>query len=589
MPNRLEPVNLVDFSGGLNLRENQFQLAENESPEMHNITIDPLGGIYSRRGWERWNDADIASDVGWDPRRAFLHSVSTGTDHVYIAANSLLYVADNDTEFTLLSGVPTTCVPHMADFAAWGDYAYIACGRGQSMRRRRISDAPVTLVPAGASKWNNDYTTPGASLVAPSSDLVEAHSGYLFVANISEDAVVFPNRLRWSHPTSPTDWAQQDFIDIDIGGNRITALMSYEDHLLIFKTDSVWALYGYDLDSWQLVQKSATCGALSPQAVTRSERAVFFASASDRGAVYVYDGERPVEISEQLRYVFERLIAPELIWVGWMDRKLWVTLPWSFTEGPTEDNAGVFVYDPSVGERGAWTYYHSTEGSLGPLVGGSNVDTQAHPMGVLRATDHPCVVRLNARDDANDLVSWNAVLGYSSDIAPVTQAANYNIGFLVTGNDITTGQPRDEEIVMSGMPGLASFHTRYKTPWVHAGWPTRKKSWRRPDFVCRDTGINHQLHVSSYRDYEETQIKRQYTLEVMAGSASALWGQFTWRESNDPTATKWGAGNKKGGMIRRGNSFGLCKSLQLLIEGNTPGAAWAVDAIILKIVMRRLR
>ena len=85
MANRLEPINLVDFSGGLNLRENQFQLSDNESPEMHNITIDPLGGIYSRKGWERWNDTDIVADpLTWDPRRAFLQSFSDGTDVVYV-------------------------------------------------------------------------------------------------------------------------------------------------------------------------------------------------------------------------------------------------------------------------------------------------------------------------------------------------------------------------------------------------------------------------------------------------------------------------------------------------------------------------
>lgn len=190
-------------------------------------------------------------------------------------------------------------------------------------------------------------------------------------------------------------------------------------------------------------------------------------------------------------------------------------------------------------------------------------------MGVLRATEHPCVVRLNARDQASDLISAIAVLGYNGDEVVAD-------GYIVT--DL------DEEIVMSGMPGEAPFHTRYKTPWMDAGWPTRKKSWRRPDFVCRDTGMNHQFRVTSYRDYEETQPKRQYMVDVPAGNALALWGQFLWNDG-----TIWGQGNKKGGMIRRGSSFGLCRSMQLMVEGGTPGVPWGIDAIILKIVMRRFR
>jgi len=39
-----------DFSGGLNLRSDQFQLADNESPLMLNVEIDPRGGIFGRGG-----------------------------------------------------------------------------------------------------------------------------------------------------------------------------------------------------------------------------------------------------------------------------------------------------------------------------------------------------------------------------------------------------------------------------------------------------------------------------------------------------------------------------------------------------------
>ena len=33
-----------DFTGGLNLRADQFQLSKNESPDMLNVEIDPRGG-----------------------------------------------------------------------------------------------------------------------------------------------------------------------------------------------------------------------------------------------------------------------------------------------------------------------------------------------------------------------------------------------------------------------------------------------------------------------------------------------------------------------------------------------------------------
>jgi hypothetical protein len=590
MVNRLDPINLTSFDGGLNLRKSTFELQPTESPEMNNITIDPLGGIYTRRGWDRWNGPDIVDPLAatWDPRRACLTQLSDGTDIVYIASDHKLY-SGYATEGATISDIAVTCtaVPHMADFASWGNDLYIATGRDNRMAKRHQIDPPVLLTESGSGNWNDDYSTPVLGC-APKSNLVEAHSGYLFVANLIEDGVVLQNRIRWSHPTSPEDWAQADYIDIDTGGHAITGLMSFEDHLLIFKSDSIWALYGYNADSWQLVQKSSTIGALSPQSITRSETAVFFYSASDRGGIYAYGGERAVEISEQLRYALEMLISPELIWVGWIARKLWVTLPWTY-DGPTSDNAAVFVFDPSVG-NGAWTYFTCQSGGLGPIVAGSNTDTQLRPLGVLRSTETPCIVRLEALTGAADRIWQFAVLGVDD---PVSPTADGRQGYLLTD----TGA----EIIASGMPGYEPFETSYRTPWVSAQWPTRKKSFRRPDFVCRITGQEHHLSVVSYRDYEQSNPKRRHTIVVPGGlppsqgggSVAATWGHFNWDDG-----TEWGQPGttpdtptqiKSGASIRRGSSFGLCRALQLRVAGATPGAHWGVDAIILKVVMRRFR
>ena len=35
----------ADFRGGLNLRADQFNIAENESPAMLNVEVDPRGGV----------------------------------------------------------------------------------------------------------------------------------------------------------------------------------------------------------------------------------------------------------------------------------------------------------------------------------------------------------------------------------------------------------------------------------------------------------------------------------------------------------------------------------------------------------------
>ena len=54
---------MESFVGGLNLRADQFDLAENESPDMINVTVDPRGGVAMRSGVDRRNATALAADV----------------------------------------------------------------------------------------------------------------------------------------------------------------------------------------------------------------------------------------------------------------------------------------------------------------------------------------------------------------------------------------------------------------------------------------------------------------------------------------------------------------------------------------------
>jgi hypothetical protein len=44
-----------DFSGGLNLRDAAPELAQNESPDLYNVTLDERGGISKRLGYAKNN------------------------------------------------------------------------------------------------------------------------------------------------------------------------------------------------------------------------------------------------------------------------------------------------------------------------------------------------------------------------------------------------------------------------------------------------------------------------------------------------------------------------------------------------------
>ncbi len=521
---RLQPLNLVDFSGGLNLRTDAFQLAVNESADMLNVEVDPRGGFQVRAGWDSYGTS-IADP--WNPRNGVLHRLAGGTEYVVLANGGELLVSSTGTFATMTDGTDPVAVAapnHLADFAPWGDDLYIACGTGEQAAKWSGSTATL-LTAAGAANWNNNNTVPIEG-VMPKANFACTHMGYLFVAGTEEDGQTHPYRIRWSHPNNPEDWAELDRLDIFEDG-PITAIVSFGDHLLIFKERAVHALYGTDGDNWQRYVITKAVGAIHRTAVVRAEQAVFF--FSDPEGVYSWNGSEVREQSEQLRPAirddFNRSALNNL-WLGWFNQRLWLGAPYDDDASPS-DARSVFVLDPTLG-GGSWTRFQAADGDgLGPFVG---------PHACLRQTA--------------DVVTLEGRPGVALD----------DIG----GADVP----------IAG---------RYRTRWLDGGFPTTRKSWRRPDFVVKQSDQDYSLDVKVYRDFEESVHRRRFTIAVGADGSTAVYGDGS--EYGDGTLYGRPA---EGSTIERGSSLGPARAVQLSIEGEA-GKPWGVDAVVTKFIMRRFR
>lgn len=560
MSTRLQPLNLLDFTGGLNLRSTDFLLTDNESPGMLNINMDIRGGIVTRAGWVGWNANDIVANPvdNWRPRHAEMHLYSTGTFVVFITNGTAVYAGQQGQDFLNL-GLTANASTHVADFASWGDKVYIATGRAnQAARLTGVpsgGNLPTLLTKSAAANWNNDYTTPLQGKM-PACEFVEPHGGYIFVAGTNEDAANYPNRLRWSHPDQPEDWAKDDYIDILQGGSKITGLKSFRDHLLIFKVDSVWALYGYDRDSWQLIKVSLSIGTPGIQAVTKSESAVYFYSASSRNGIYAYSGQDPVLISDQIRRAMDLITVDTDVWLGWQNRRLICSLPWD--PDPEFDSHGsVLVFDPEVGEGGAWVRYKPAKGTIACVVERSDVGTEL-----------PMLVTCGCCGYA----------GVMHGLAAPT----------IAGDVFKPGSP------------LVGFRNYYRTSWKHAGWPELQKSWLRPRVIARNPPQPVTVRMNTYWNYDGRSPQRSHTFHVDAE------GRIYWTVlgRDDPQGAHWGDPGKKwgagGGVIGdtivrptspavRLGSLGWARAvmLEFMPEDYTDALAWAVDAVVLKYNSRR--
>jgi hypothetical protein len=557
---RLQPVNLIDFTGGINSAKSDFQLADNESPSMLNMEIDPRVGFYTRPGWTRWNPTDIVASptTAWRPRNAQLHLYSNGAFSVFIANAGKVWAAGPNTVFTDL-GLVCDAAPHLADPASWGDVVYIATGHAHPCWK--VTNQPTSgnkgaaVAVATSLNWNNDYTIPKRG-VMPAADHLEPHGGYIFAASTQEDSIYYPNRLRWSHTDEPEDWAKEDFIDIEQGGGRITAIRSFRDHLLIFKLDSMWALYGYDSDSWQLIKVSGAIGTPAPTAVTRSEDSIYFYSASGRNAIYAYQGESPINVSEKLRYALDQLTSGVDIWLSWVGRRLWCSLPWDL-DNVDNSHGSLFIFDPTL--NGAWIRHKPATGTIACIVEYSDI-----------ATEYPLVVTCGCVGVAGVL---------SVDIQPA-----------IAGDVLVQGQP------------AVGFRCRYRTSWKHLGWPELRKSFLRPRVIARIPPEPTDVRISTYWDYNSTNERRSHVFSLDA-SGGVFWralgaadpkGQgFNWGDG-----TNWSAGVQHGDVLERpktanpasrGASLGWARAIQMEFAPNdyTKAQAWGVDAIVLKVNMRR--
>jgi len=525
-----------------------------------NTNIDAQGNVWTINGANSTWLLDL--HTAWRPRNAQLHPYSNGTFSVFIANAGKVWAAGPNVAFTDL-GLTCSATPHLADPAAWGNTVYIACGRSNPSWKVTNQPAPgnlgAALTVSAAANWNNNYTIPVRGTM-PAAEHLEPHSGYLFAANTREDSVVYPNRVRWSHPDEPEDWALNDYIDIEEGGGQITAIRSFDDHLLIFKTDSVHALYGYELSSWQRRKISSSVGTPSPTCVTRSEDAVYFYSATGRNGVYVYQGQTPQEISRKQRWVFDTLANTTDIWLSWMARRLWCSVPWEWEALTDGSHGSLLVYDPENG--GSWIRHKPPIGTIACTVEYSDI-----------AAEYPLVVTCGCTGVAGVLA-----VERHPDIA---------------GDQLVQGQP------------AVGFHCRYRTSWQDAGWPERQKSFLRPRLIARVSPSTVTIKMSTFWNYNPNDERRSHAFAIQAGggvfwralgAADPLGNGFDWGDGS-----MWGAGvtDRAGDVLvrprvanpaTRGTSLGWARAVQLEFapSDHTLALAWGVDAIVLKVNMREL-
>ena len=536
-----------DFTGGLNLRADVFNIARNESPNLLNVDIDPRGGVQCRQGSVQLNNVAIGGVTAgsFTPNRMF-HWRKTN-QQLMLAANDKVFYAtdDNFTDTTIV-----TTNDYGAEFAEWiGDspLLYVACGEG-TQGNKWDGLSKTTLVASGAGAWQDDLLNPSGNHM-PKAEHVAAHIDRLWVANLQEGVTTYPDRVRWSHPLFPESWREQDYVDIVGGGEGITAIVPFAEHLLVFKPRAVFAIYGYNEQTFQVVPVTQEMGAFSSQCVASSEQAVFFFSWPD--GLFMYDGSSIKDLFVSLRPMIQQgeinKSALETVSVAWAGRRCYLSLPVGITpdffedyddtsgDGVTFGDVDVkydgfvrpitatasFVWDPTIGKSGSWTRYRTADGYGLPCA----TDYVMPATGVTNVVfAHPYEPQVNQFDSS---IRTDTIDGVESN-----------------------------------------FDSLYVMSWQDAKQPQRRKWWRAPEFVLNHVHEGYTIDVDVFQDWSTFTYNRTFPVTLGTHSHESADDVDSWISNY-------------GSDVVRGDSLGRCRSIQLRFKGRG-GHDWGVNGVVFR-------
>jgi len=566
-----------DFTGGLNLRADQFQLGANESPGMLNVEIDPRGGISSRGGMTTVLSTGVVSGTGaftgtylatetpdslvaesedylilefataWVPENLFPFNGSTKQLMLSTGfsggVNGLVYFGTGG-NFTSTT-IPVVN-PDGASYAAWGSTLFVATGGSSYSWNGSTATALLTSGDTIAGGLAVVWGT--ASDHMPQAKHAITHAGKMFVANTKEYVsgvlTSFPNRIRWSDEAvvNPTRWTAANYIDINDGGQNITGLASFNGVLIVFKEFSVYAILGYNSDNFQVIQLSNKVGTINQNTVATTERGVYFFSWPD--GLYFYNGKQIMDVFENIRPILKtskvNSAYTNKIYVNNINNRIWVSLPYSETDAVT-DPVVSFVHDPTLGTAG-WTMFQTADGYG---VAGGCTYTKSDGT-VINAAVHPTI---------------DSVLNV----------------------DITANQ-------IDNINGTTdSYASYYRTRWIDGRNYAMKKMFRRPDFVLKQTVTARNLTVGVFHDYEEASEQKVFQLALSSAGTAALWADISNPTASDARwdTSRFGLANQ-GAVVETGSNLGLARSVQLKISGPT-GLSWGVDSFTIKYNPRKVK
>lgn len=535
-PTPIRVATASNFTGGLNLRADAFQLEPNESPDMMDVTVQIGGGFVQRQVVQPYGAALAATPINlWSYQTPSVSQVVAAT------ASDLYYSTGGAWSLISAISLPAGVKPRAAVF---NDNLYVMCG-GAHAPIRWTGSAATNLT----QNWNETIGGEGAADGnMPQARYICSHMGRVFVAYTTESGVDYPNRIRWSHAGFSEDWRQEDYIDIDVGrdGDVITGIAEFKDRLYIFKNDSISALVGYGTQNFQVVTIAQDIGSVSQEAICVTEVGMFFWSWPQ--GVYLDRGNGPYPIFDKLYPLISNNWVPSAnrsqIAMGWINKNLWVSVPYN----GSSVNARTYVYNPWIWKN---RYLRFLQGPWYPY---------SIPAAAFATVEQPSGPTL--------YLAAHATQPYIGELEQNGSTDNWG----------------------GGAVNIASY---FKTNWMDIGQEAVIKRWRHPDIVMRAEGGG-QILVEVRHDYDPSVVYKTFQVQPPIIPLGIKWDDGTgtvggkWDDGSGTVGGTWSPDPITAETIVRGASMGSARAVQLAFYAPA-GQSWGVDAVTYKFIPKRIR
>lgn len=517
---------LANFQGGLNFRTDQFNLAPNESPDLLNVSVDPRGGIKLRNGVTAINGSAESHNI--NGLASFF--TDTGTSHIIAntGASSSNIKYSTGSNFATLSG-PTARTTTSKMYGTTMNNVFYG-----------VSGDLVSFKWDGSSGADLGVTLDGTAGNFPIGQYVAFWNNFAWVGKTREGGTYYNSRVRWSNVNDPEKWTDTDYVDVSLGegGDGITGFAPLADRLLIFKANSVHAMYGFGSDSFQLTTLTTSVGSTPLSSPVVTPFGVYF--WHDRRGVYLYNGETFTNVFTKLEPAIDngRISFTNPPQLAWFENRLYLSLDMLeyYKSGTQTTRRHVFQLDPSIN---AWTLSD---------IDADTIHTHKPPNG------------------------QHLLLG----------ACSSNTGRVVK---LEQSNPTD---AYDGSTAVR-IDSHFTTPWLAGKNPVERKRWGRPQIVL-DAASSLSMQIDVYQDYDKASTNRIVTIEV-AGRASTN----TWETNSSGSGSLWDSAiwaSEAASSITdviRAPSLGNAKSVALKFNGPSQSVDWEVNGIMFTYKPRRLR